>query len=343
MFTFASRGRSARSRARQAQRLCKAPRIVSNFGAYVVASCLATSVSYAALVGMARLEALHAQDAGGAPAENAAPSNDAPSDVLPEVTVETSPAPAPTPKPVAPKKNTEAYVEDDEPAPRPAKKAAKKVAQPKPAAPPPESYDDAPPESADADPSANGEGVVVGITPAQPNAIDGYVATRTSTATKTNTPLRDVPQSISVVSRQQAEDQNSKDVYKALQYVPGVVMGQGEGHRDAPTIRGQSTTADFFVNGVRDDVQYFRDLYNVSSLEVLKGPTAMVFGRGGGGGVINRVTKQADGEAVREVTVTAGSFDTKRTTVDVGGAITGASAVRLNAMYEDSGSFRDFV
>src|SRR5690606_28763481 len=102
--------------------------------------------------------------------------------------------------------------------------------------------------------------------------VDGYVATRSATATNVDTPLLDIPQSVSVVTKEQAKDQGSRDLNKALTYVPGIVMGQGEGHRDAPTIRGVSTTADFFVDGVRDDVQYFRDLYNIDRVEVLKGP-----------------------------------------------------------------------
>jgi len=173
--------------------------------------------------------------------------------------------------------------------------------------------------------------------------VDGYVATRSSTATKTNTPILDIPQSVTVVTKEQAKDQGSRDLSKALTYVPGIVMGQGEGHRDAPTIRGVSTTADFFLDGIRDDVQYYRDLYNIDRVEVLKGPNAMIFGRGGGGGVINRVTKKADGERIYEATTTYGSFDTKRVEVDAGQAVTNDFAVRINGMYEDSGSYRDFV
>jgi outer membrane receptor protein involved in Fe transport len=95
-------------------------------------------------------------------------------------------------------------------------------------------------------------------------------------------------------------------------------MGQGEGHRDAPTIRGNSTTADFYVDGVRDDVQYFRDLYNVERVEALKGSNAMIFGRGGGGGVINRVVKGAEWTPVRSLVVDGGSFDQRRAALDVG-------------------------
>nr|MCU0955708.1 TonB-dependent receptor plug domain-containing protein [Hyphomicrobium sp.] len=172
--------------------------------------------------------------------------------------------------------------------------------------------------------------------------IDGYIATGTSTATKTNTPILDIPQSITIVTQQQAADRGSETVGEALLYVPGVAVAQGEGHRDQISIRGQVTTADFFVDGVRDDIEYFRDLYNVEALEVLKGPAALIFGRGGGGGIVNRVTKKADGERIREVTATAGSFERARTTIDVGDKITPDAAFRLNAMYEDSESFRDF-
>ena len=85
-----------------------------------------------------------------------------------------------------------------------------------------------------------------------------------------------------------------------VNYVPGITSHQGENNRDQLVIRGNSSSADFFVNGVRDDVQYYRDLYNVEQVEALKGPNAMTFGRGGGGGVINRVTKQAGFTNLRE-------------------------------------------
>lgn len=173
--------------------------------------------------------------------------------------------------------------------------------------------------------------------------VDGYLGTRSSTATKTDTPLIDIPQSITLVPQKLAKDQGSRDLRTVLSYVPGIVVGQGEGHRDAPTIRGVSTTADFFVDGVRDDVQYFRDLYNIDRVEILKGPNAMIFGRGGGGGIINRVTKKADGERNYEATTTYGSFDTKRVEIDAGQAITNDFAFHILGMYEDSGSYRDFV
>ncbi len=171
----------------------------------------------------------------------------------------------------------------------------------------------------------------------------GYNATRTSTATKTDTPLRNVPQSISVITDKQIKDQNIKSIGDAVKYVPGVSAGQGEGNRDTVIIRGQNTTADFFVDGVRDDAQVYRDFYNVERLEVLKGPNALIFGRGGGGGIINRVTKQADFFTLREGTVSVGMFDYKRAQADVNAVVNPNFAVRLNGMYEDSGSYRDGV
>jgi catecholate siderophore receptor len=170
-----------------------------------------------------------------------------------------------------------------------------------------------------------------------------YLAKRTSTATKTDTPLIDTPQSVTIVTKEQIKDQSFQSVGEALRYVPGVIPHQGEGNRDDVVIRGQRSNADFFVNGIRDDVQYFRDLYNVQQIEVLKGPNAMIFGRGGGGGVINRVLKGADGVPVREVTFQGGQFNDRRFAVDLGGKLTDTFAARLNAVYEDTDTYRRFV
>jgi catecholate siderophore receptor len=130
-----------------------------------------------------------------------------------------------------------------------------------------------------------------------------YGARETCTATRTCTDVKDVPQSLSVISESQIEDQALRSIADVLMYVPGATPGTGEGNRDQITLRGNNTTADFFVNGVRDDVQYFRDLYNSERIEILRGPNAMIFGRGGGGGVVNRVTKRPSGNAYRELAV----------------------------------------
>ena len=126
------------------------------------------------------------------------------------------------------------------------------------------------------------------------SAPGGYRVPAISSATKTLTPLRDVPQSVTVVTEQLIRDQMMMSIGDVVRYVPGVSAHQGENNRDQIIIRGNSSSADFFVNGVRDDVQYYRDLYNLERVEALKGPNAMMFGRGGAGGVINRVTKEAE-------------------------------------------------
>lgn len=170
----------------------------------------------------------------------------------------------------------------------------------------------------------------------------GYLTKQTRTATKTATPLLDTPQSVTVVTREQITDQNFQNLTDQLRYVPGVIPAQGESNRDQAIIRGQSTSADFFVNGVRDDVQYYRDLYNIERVEVLKGPDSLIFGRGGGGGVINRVLKEADGARVRQVTAGGGQFGDKRLTVDVGDRFSDDAFFRLNGIFEDSGTYRQF-
>src|SRR5204863_49602 len=119
---------------------------------------------------------------------------------------------------------------------------------------------------------------------------DGLYQVDAAAALKTDTRLKDTPQAVSVVTAERIADGALRSLADVLRYVPGVTIGQGEGNTDQIAIRGQVTTASFFLDGVRDDVEYFRPLYNLSRVEVLKGANALLFGRGGGGGVINRVT-----------------------------------------------------
>lgn len=172
---------------------------------------------------------------------------------------------------------------------------------------------------------------------------DAYGVSTINSATKTLTPLRDIPQSISVVTKEQIRDQSMSSVADVVTYVPGITSHQGENNRDQLVIRGNSTSADFFLNGVRDDVQYYRDLYNVERVEALKGPNSMMFGRGGGGGVINRVTKEAGFTSLREITLQGGSFGYKRVSGDFDQPLGNKVALRFNGVYENSGSFRDHV
>jgi len=170
-----------------------------------------------------------------------------------------------------------------------------------------------------------------------------YGVSSINSATKTLTPLRDIPQSISVVTKEQIRDQSMSSVSDVVAYVPGITSHQGENNRDQLVIRGNNTSADFFLNGVRDDVQYYRDLYNVERVEALKGPNSMLFGRGGGGGVINRVSKEAGFSPLHEITLQGGSFGNKRFTADFDQPLGSKLAFRINGLYENSGSFRDGV
>lgn len=172
---------------------------------------------------------------------------------------------------------------------------------------------------------------------------DGYDVRSTSTATKTDTQLKDVPQAVSVVTAEQIADQGLKSIVDVLRTVPGATVASGEGHRDQILLRGQNTTADFYADGIRDDVQYYRGLYNLERVEVLKGPNAMIFGRGGGGGIVNRVTKKAtDANFVRGA-ASVDSHGAWTTGVDLGARFAEGAGGRLNAVYETFDSYRDHV
>ena len=175
------------------------------------------------------------------------------------------------------------------------------------------------------------------------NVARTYLKKRISSATKTDTRIRDIPQSISVITEEQIKDQSLLGLTDAIKYSPGVMTGQGEGNRDSVWFRGNQSTSDLFVDGVRDDVQYYRDLYNIDRVEVLMGPNGMIFGRGGVGGVINRVTKEAHWENKNELRMQGGAYNHKRSSIDLNSGINETLAVRINAMIEDSGSFRQGV
>ena len=170
-----------------------------------------------------------------------------------------------------------------------------------------------------------------------------YFGQRAAEGAKTPTLLLDVPQSISVMTADQFADQAMTSVSEVLQYSPGVSLGQGEGHRDQMTLRGQNTTADFFVDDLRDDVQYFRPLYNLERVEILRGANALLFGRGGGGGVVNRVTKVADStESFSELSAGIDSFGASLITLDSNLSVSNDQALRINAMVETLENHRDF-
>jgi catecholate siderophore receptor len=171
---------------------------------------------------------------------------------------------------------------------------------------------------------------------------DRYGAEETRTGTRTDTALQDIPQAISVVSERQIEDMNLRSIGDVLRYVPGATIAQGEGHRDQIVLRGNNSTSDFFIDGLRDDIQYYRPLYNVQQVEVLRGPNAMIFGRGGGGGVINRVTKTPISAMFVGGSASVDTFGAWSIDADLNLALSPAFAVRLNAVHEEFDSHRDF-
>ena len=160
---------------------------------------------------------------------------------------------------------------------------------------------------------------------------------------KTATPLLDTPQSVAVLDRQRLDDQGIEQLGDALRYVPGVTLSLGEGNRDQIVLRGQSTTADFFLDGIRDDAQYYRPLFNIEQVEVLKGANALLFGRGGGGGIVNRVSKSPRFDA-NSGTFSGGvdSFGGWSVAGDANIAASANAALRLNATYEDFNNQRDY-
>jgi catecholate siderophore receptor len=187
------------------------------------------------------------------------------------------------------------------------------------------------------------EATADGDRPIEEIIVPGYYQKDDVQGLKVPTAAINVPQSFTVITREQIDEQAFTNIGDVLRYTPGASIGQGEGHRDQITIRGQNTTADFFLNGIRDDVQYYRPFYNLERIEILRGANALVFGRGGGGGVINRVTKRPTTDA----TMTSGdaAVDTLGNTVtsiDSNITLGDSRAMRVNAYYESLNNHRDF-
>ena len=169
-----------------------------------------------------------------------------------------------------------------------------------------------------------------------------YLQADQITSLKTPTPIKDIPKSVTILTSDLMELQDLTSISGIADYVPGIIAGQGEGHRDDILFRGQKSTADFFVDGVRDDIQYYRPLYNVEQVEVLKGADALFFGRGGTGGLINRVSKKAlIGEDFTGYTLSFDDLGEKSLQIDSNMAIAPNAAVRLNYYTEDLENNRD--
>ena len=168
---------------------------------------------------------------------------------------------------------------------------------------------------------------------------DGYVAPTSSSGTKTEMALRDVPQSINVVPAAIIRDQHALSIQDVMKNIPGVGLSTGDGQRDQVFIRGFTAIGDQFVDGFRDDALYFRDLSNVERLEVIKGPAAVLYGRGSSGGLVNRITKKP-GIDITDVALSLTNTAGRRGEIDVGR--TGESVDwRLTGARELSDSYRN--
>ena len=162
------------------------------------------------------------------------------------------------------------------------------------------------------------------------------------TALKTPTAIIDVPQSLSIVTDEEIRKQGIRELGDIVRYTPGVNTSQGEGHRDSVVFRGVRSTADFYQDGARDDVQYYRSLYNVDQVEVLRGPNALLFGRGGTGGIINRVSKKAQiGETFGSFDIGADDFGAFDFAADYNTSTGDSTALRINIHSDQLENHRD--
>ena len=162
---------------------------------------------------------------------------------------------------------------------------------------------------------------------------------------KIPTAIRDIPQSIVVVPRAVMDAQGAASLSDALRYVPGITIGGAEGGTIGNNInlRGFTARTDIYLDGFRDRGQYYRDTFNLDSIEVLKGPSSLLFGRGSTGGVINQVSKLPTLTPIREITGTIGTDDYYRLTGDVNQPLGDTSAFRVTAMGQDVGTTRDVM
>jgi len=171
----------------------------------------------------------------------------------------------------------------------------------------------------------------------------GFRTETTRGATRTETPLRDIPQFINSVPQELIRSQGATSLQDALRNVPGISYAAAEGGTQANQVfylRGFPAGGDLFIDGLRDLGEYNRDLFAIDSVEVLKGPSSLTFGRGSTGGVINQTSKVADLFTRKEIGLSFGSFDQKRLTADLNLKMHDSSAFRIVAMGEKSGSYR---
>src|SRR3569623_1319539 len=174
---------------------------------------------------------------------------------------------------------------------------------------------------------------------------DDYAPGISTVGGKTPTPLRDIPQSVTVVNRAVLDAQGVASLSDAVRNVPGITLGGAEGGQIGNNInlRGFSARTDLYLDGMRDRGQYYRDTFYLDSVEVLKGPSSMLFGRGSTGGVINQVSKQPSLRDHSGISATVGTDSYLRTTADFNRRLSDTSAFRVNLMGQDVGTTRDVM
>ena len=163
-----------------------------------------------------------------------------------------------------------------------------------------------------------------------------------TTATRTSTPARYVPQAIDSVKTRNVLDYGSSNLGKALEGIPNVSSG-ADTRFDSLRIRGFDASNDFYLDGIRDDSQYTRDLHNIERVEVLKGPAAVLYGRGSQGGIVNRVSKAPEHGRRSTIEAQGGSQDLRSLYADLSADPSDTLSLRLNLGNEDKNSFRDGI
>ncbi|MHC1480344.1 TonB-dependent receptor [Frateuria aurantia] len=168
-----------------------------------------------------------------------------------------------------------------------------------------------------------------------------YDVASSQVATKMNLSLQKTPQTVNVIPRSLLTDQNALSMRDALKNVAGIGFSTGDGQRDQVTIRGFNGMTDQYVDGIRDDALYYRDLSNVQQIEVLKGAAAVLYGRGSAGGIINRTSKLPQLDPVEDLGITMGSQGQRRGEFDLGWDPSDRQMYRVDGAVEDSGNFRN--
>ncbi|MEJ0003753.1 MAG: TonB-dependent siderophore receptor [Pararobbsia sp.] len=202
---------------------------------------------------------------------------------------------------------------------------------------------DAAPDEGSATPRESGALPVVQVNDAADK--NTFQAESATVGAKVPTALRDIPQEVIVIDRALLESQGVTSFQDALRNAPGVTVGAAEGGSigNNVNLRGFTARTDIYLDGFRDRGQYYRDTFDLEAIEVLYGPSSMLFGRGSTGGVINQVSKQAQLAPVSEVSAQLGTNNRYRTTVDLDRALSDTAAFRINAFGQSVGSTRDEI